>query len=64
MDTVGPPLDTDLTADQGTRIIASNVVLILLPTLFVIARLTSRYIAQAGFWVSPNIQHSRMNHHR
>ena len=51
MDATDPALNTDLVADQGTRIIASNIVLIVLPTLFVLARLISRRVTQAGFWV-------------
>ncbi|KAL8644091.1 MAG: hypothetical protein Q9210_007429, partial [Variospora velana] len=46
-----PPPGIDLTEDQGPRIVASMVALIVLPTLAVIARLLSRYLAHAGFWL-------------
>ena len=45
-----PPPGTDLRADQGPRIISSGIALIVLPTLFVILRFVSRYLAQAGYW--------------
>ncbi|KAL8974748.1 MAG: hypothetical protein Q9197_001010 [Variospora fuerteventurae] len=45
-----PPPGIDLTEDQGQRIVSSMVALIVLPTLAVIARLLSRYLAHAGFW--------------
>ncbi|KAL8996332.1 MAG: hypothetical protein Q9169_004132 [Polycauliona sp. 2 TL-2023] len=45
-----PPPGVDLSADQGGRIIASMAALIILPTIAVIARLTSRMVAHAGFW--------------
>lgn len=40
----------DLNADQGARLVGSMIVLIVLPTLFVIARLVSRKVARAGYW--------------
>ena len=40
----------DLNANQGPRLVGSMIVLIVLPTLFVIARLVSRKVAQAGYW--------------
>lgn len=46
-----PPPGLDLSADQGGRIVASMAALIILPTLAVLARLTSRQLAHAGFWV-------------
>ena len=49
------PLELDH-GDQGPRIIASMVVLIVLPTIFVGARFTSRALARAGFWVSVTIR--------
>ncbi|CAL8584661.1 hypothetical protein XPA_010249 [Xanthoria parietina] len=45
-----PPPGLDLSADQGGRIVASMTALIILPTLAVLARLTSRQLAHAGFW--------------
>lgn len=52
MTTIPPiPPGTDLTADEGPRIIAANVALIVLPTVFVILRFVSRKIARAGLWV-------------
>ncbi|KAL8673436.1 MAG: hypothetical protein Q9168_002140 [Polycauliona sp. 1 TL-2023] len=45
-----PPPGLDMTADQGGRIIASMAALIILPTIAVAARLTSRLVAHAGFW--------------
>ncbi|KAI4268121.1 MAG: hypothetical protein L6R38_007957 [Xanthoria sp. 2 TBL-2021] len=45
-----PPPGVDLSADQGGRIVASMAALIVLPTLAVLARLTSRQLAHAGFW--------------
>ena len=47
-----PPPGVDLDADQGDRIISSMIALIILPTIFVILRLSSRKISRAGFWVS------------
>ena len=44
------PPGIDLNADQGPRLVASMITLILLPTLFVIARLVSRKVAHAGYW--------------
>lgn len=40
----------DVFADQGERILAASVTLILLPTIFVILRFTSRAVSKAGFW--------------
>ena len=48
----GPPPGIDLYADQGSRLVSSCIALIILPTLFVIARLYSRHLARAGYWVS------------
>lgn len=45
------PPGIDLTADQGRRIIISNIVLLILPTIFVIGRFVSRQISHAGYWV-------------
>ena len=45
-----PPPGIDLHADQGSRVISSGIVLIVLPTVFVIVRFVSRVIAKAGFW--------------
>ena len=45
-----PPPGIDLNADQGPRLVASMIALIVLPTLFVIARLISRKVARAGYW--------------
>ena len=45
-----PPPGVDLNADQGPRLVASMIALIVLPTLFVIARLVSRKVARAGYW--------------
>ena len=45
-----PPSGIDLNADQGPRLVGSMVTLIVLPTLFVIARLVSRKVARAGYW--------------
>ena len=42
----------NLSADRGPHIIASMIALIILPTVFVVLRLTSRKIAHAGFWVA------------
>ena len=44
------PPGIDLNADQGPRLVGSMITLILLPTLFVIARLVSRKVAGAGYW--------------
>lgn len=44
------PDGLDLAADQGPRIVASMIALIVLPTLFVIARLISRRVSHAGYW--------------
>ena len=40
-----------LHANQDTRLRASNIVFIVLPTIFVLLRLVSRRIARAGYWV-------------
>jgi len=40
----------DLKADQGPRLVASMIALIILPTLFVAARLISRRLSHAGYW--------------
>lgn len=45
-----PPPGIDLNADQGPRLVGSMITLIVLPTLFVIARLVSRKVARAGYW--------------
>ncbi|KAL2036834.1 hypothetical protein N7G274_010377 [Stereocaulon virgatum] len=45
-----PPPGMDLKANQGPRVISSGIALIVLPTIFVILRFVSRFIAQAGFW--------------
>lgn len=45
-----PPPGIDLNADQGPRLVGSMIFLIVLPTLFVIARLVSRKVARAGYW--------------
>ncbi|KAK4690356.1 hypothetical protein P7C71_g6415, partial [Lecanoromycetidae sp. Uapishka_2] len=45
-----PPPGEDIYADQGTRLVASMITLIVLPTLFVIARLVSRKVSNAGYW--------------
>lgn len=44
------PAGIDLNADQGPRLVGSMITLIVLPTLFVIARLISRKVARAGYW--------------
>ena len=46
----GIPPGIDLNADQGPRLVGSMITLILLPTLFVVARLVSRKVAGAGYW--------------
>ena len=45
-----PPPGIDLQADKGPHIISSGIALIILPTVFVVLRFISRYLAQAGFW--------------
>ena len=45
-----PPPGIDLQADRGPHIISSGIALIVLPTVFVVLRIISRYLAQAGFW--------------
>lgn len=45
-----PPPGVNLKADQGPRLVGSMITLIVLPTLFVIARLVSRKVARAGYW--------------
>ena len=54
MATDAPPVGQagfKLHANQDTRLRASNIVFVLLPTAFVILRLVSRRIARAGYWV-------------
>lgn len=41
----------DINADRSAEIIGGSVVLIVLPTIFVILRLMSRWMAQANLWV-------------
>ncbi|MDI1490806.1 MAG: hypothetical protein OHK93_002010 [Ramalina farinacea] len=50
MNATGIPPGINLEADQGRRIITANIVLIILPTIFVIGRFASRHIAHAGYW--------------
>ena len=45
-----PPPGIDLQADKGPHIVSSGIALIVLPTVFVVLRLISRYLAEAGFW--------------
>ena len=48
-----PPVDRpgfNLNANQHPRLEASSIVLIVLPTLFVVLRLASRKVARAGYW--------------
>jgi len=45
-----PPPGLDVYADQEQRVISSGIVLIVLPTVFVILRFVSRFIANAGLW--------------
>lgn len=44
------PDGLDLAADHGPRLVGSMTALIVLPTLFVIARLISRRLSHAGYW--------------
>ena len=46
-----PPPGIGLDDGQRSQAIASMAILDTLPTLFVVARLVSRKIAHAGFWV-------------
>lgn len=52
MATQAPPIGPgfDLYADQSTRLKASNIALIILPTIFVVLRLISRKVSRAGYW--------------
>ena len=50
MDQVAPP-GIDLEANQQGRLVSSMIALIILPTIFVILRLISRKVSQAGYWV-------------
>lgn len=52
MATNAPPTGPgfDLYADQGPRLKASNIALIILPTVFVALRLISRKVSRAGYW--------------
>ncbi|KAL2046064.1 hypothetical protein N7G274_001511 [Stereocaulon virgatum] len=52
MATIAPPSSPgfDLYANQQERIRISSIVLIILPTIFVILRLVSRGISKAGYW--------------
>lgn len=45
-----PPPGIDLHDDRGSRVISSGIALIVLPTVFVVVRFVSRFIASAGFW--------------
>ncbi|KAK0509450.1 hypothetical protein JMJ35_007844 [Cladonia borealis] len=49
MDQVAPP-GIDLEANQQGRLVSSMIALIILPTIFVILRLISRKVSQAGYW--------------
>lgn len=54
MATLAPPVDEpgfDLYASRKSTIQAANIVLIILPTIFVTLRLTSRFLAHAGLWL-------------
>ena len=52
MATEAPPIGPgfDLYADQSGRLKSANFVLIILPTIFVALRLTSRKVSRAGYW--------------
>lgn len=54
MATLAPPVDDpdlDLYADQRGRLKAASIIFIILPTMFVGLRLTSRKLSRAGYWV-------------
>ena len=38
--------------DRSSEVVAASIVLLVLPTVAVIFRIVSRWIAKAGFWVS------------
>ena len=40
--------------DRSSHVVASAVVLIILPTIAVILRLFSRWMSKAGLWVRPD----------
>lgn len=55
MATLAPPIEDpglDLYANQAGRLRGANIVLVILPTIFVALRLASRKISRAGYWVS------------
>lgn len=45
-----PPTGIDLHADKGSKVMSSSMVPIVPPTVFVVVRFISRFIARAGFW--------------
>ena len=50
-DEINAKFGYDVFADQSGRILAASVSLIVLPTIFVILRFTSRAVSKAGIWV-------------
>ena len=51
MSELTPPPGINLAANEGPRVVSSGIALIVLPTIFVILRFTSRVWVRAGFWV-------------
>lgn len=50
----GPlPTAAYLNADRGSHVVAASIVLLILPTIVVGLRMTSRWLSKAGFWVCP-----------
>lgn len=47
----GSALDPALFDDRSHHVIGASITLIIIPTIFVVLRLLSRWIARAGFWV-------------
>ena len=47
------PTAAYLNADRGSHVVAASIVLLILPTIVVGLRMTSRWMSKAGFWVCP-----------
>ncbi len=41
-----------LNADYKNRMLGANIALLIIPTVFVVLRTTSRFLSRAGVWVT------------
>lgn len=40
-----------MNANNTDRMLGANIALVLIPTVFIVLRLTSRFLSKAGYWV-------------